>query len=179
MAAILIGTTQSNSALFLYWILFTFSNLGAFTMLWVSRHKSKEKGARYDHPYTKFSGMVKIMPMNAVIMALFMLSLAGMPPFALFWGKFYLMSSAVNEGFIWLAGFMALNSAISVYYYLKLVVYMFLRDPITNDGTVYMKNSSTALTTIIGFSAIATLFAIFLVSPILEMITKFVTASGY
>jgi NADH-quinone oxidoreductase subunit N len=56
---------------------------------------------------------------------------------------------------------------------------MFLRDPITNDGTVYMKNSSTALTTIIGFSAIATLFAIFLVSPILEMITKFVTASGY
>ena len=179
MAAILIGTTQSNSALFLYWIMFTFSNLGAFTMLWVSRHKSKVKGEKFDHPYKKFSGMVKIMPMNAVIMALFMLSLAGMPPFALFWGKFYLMSSAVNEGYIWLAGIMALNSAISVYYYLKLVVYMFLRDPVTNDGTVYIKNSSTALTSIIGFSAMATLFAIFLISPILEMITAFVVASGY
>jgi len=179
MAAILIGTTQSNSALFLYWILFTFSNLGAFTMLWVSRHKSKDKSERYDHPYEKFSGMVKIMPMNAVIMAMFMLSLAGMPPFALFWGKFYLMSAAVNEGYIWMAGFMALNSAISVYYYLKLVVYMFLRDPVTNDGTVYMKNSSATLTAIIGFSAMATLFAIFLISPLLEMITVFVTSSGY
>jgi NADH-quinone oxidoreductase subunit N len=44
MSAILIGTTQANSALFFYWILFTFTNLGAFTMLWVSRHKGNENG---------------------------------------------------------------------------------------------------------------------------------------
>jgi NADH-quinone oxidoreductase subunit N len=181
MSAILIGTTQANSALFLYWILFTFTNLGAFTMLWVSRHKSKQKwgDTRFDHPYEKFSGMVKIMPINAVIMGMFMFSLAGVPPFSLFWGKLYLMSSAVNAGFISLAVIMAVNSAISVYYYLKLVVFMFLKDPIESDGTVYMRNASTALKTIIGFAAAMTLLATIFVSPLLDMITSYVKASGF
>ena len=181
MSAILIGTTQANSALFLYWILFTFTNLGAFTMLWVSRHKGKQKwgDTRFDHPYEKFSGMVKIMPINAVIMGMFMFSLAGMPPFSLFWGKLYLMSSAVNAGFISLAIIMAINSAISVYYYLKLVVYMFLREPATTDGTVYMKNASTALKTVIGFAAAMTLLTTLYVSPLLDMITEYVKASGF
>ena len=181
MSAILIGTTQANSALFLYWILFTFTNLGAFTMLWVSRHKGNKTwgNTRFDHPYEKFSGMVKIMPLNAVIMAIFMFSLAGMPPLSLFWGKLYLMSSAINAGFIILAIIMAINSAISVYYYLKLVVYMFLREPNTNDDTVYMKNSSTALKTVIGFSAFMTLIAIVYVSPLLRIITEYVKSSGF
>jgi NADH-quinone oxidoreductase subunit N len=181
MSAILIGTTQANSALFLYWILFTFINLGAFTMLWVSRHKGEQKWGetRFDHPYEKFSGMVKIMPINAVIMGMFMFSLAGVPPFSLFWGKLYLMSSAVNAGFISLAVIMAINSAISVYYYLKLVVFMFLKDPVEEDGTVYMRNSSTALKTIIGFAAAMTLFATLFVSPLLEMITNYVKSSGF
>lgn len=181
MSAILIGTTQSNSALFLYWILFVFTNLGAFTMLWLTRHKKKKTwgATRYDHPYEKFSGLVKIMPVSAVIMGLFMFSLAGVPPFSLFWGKLYLMSSAVNAGYIGLAIIMAVNSAISVYYYLKLVVYMFLKDPTTNDGTIYMKNASTALKTIIGFAAFVTLLATVFVNPILEMITEYVKASGF
>jgi NADH-quinone oxidoreductase subunit N len=183
MAAILIGTTQANSSLFLYWILFTFTNLGAFTMLWVSRYKSNDEsgwgGTRYDHPYKKFSGMIKIMPINAVIMAIFMLSLAGVPPFSLFWGKLYLMSSAVNAGFIGLAVIMAVNSAISVYYYLKLIVYMFLYDPVSNDGTIYVKNASTPLKVVIGFAAAGTILAIFMMKPLLETITHYVQISGF
>lgn len=87
MAAILIGTTQANSALFLYWILFSFTNLGSFSMLWMSRQKHLPVHQRSDHSYDKFAGMIKTAPMAAIIMALFMLSLAGLPPFALFWGK--------------------------------------------------------------------------------------------
>ncbi len=179
MSAIVIGTTQANSALFLYWVLFLFTNLGAFAMLWVSRHKSKIWHDRFDHPYTKFSGMISIMPFGAVVMGLFMMSLAGVPPFSLFWGKLYLMGAAINSGFIWLAIIMAINSAISVYYYLKLVVYMFLHDPIENDGTIYVKNASTALKTIIGFSTVVTIFAFLLVNPLLELITAYVKASGF
>ena len=181
MSAILIGTTQSNSALFYYWVLFTFTNLGAFTMLWVSRHKAKKGWGdmRYDHPYVKFSGMIQVMPINAVIMAIFMLSLAGVPPFSLFWGKMYLMSSAVNAGFVGLALIMALNSAISVYYYLKLIVYMFLRDPVTNDGTIYMKNSSLPLKVVLGFAAFATVLATFMTNSLLETITHYVKMSGF
>ncbi len=181
MAVILIGTTQANSALFFYWILFTFANLGAFTMLWVSRHKGKGSwgNTQYDHPYEKFSGMVKVMPLGAVIMGIFMFSLAGMPPFSLFWGKLYIMSAAVNAGYIVLAIIMAINSAIAVYYYLKLVVYMFLREPKSSDATVYTKNASTALKTIIGFAAIMTIGATLFIGPLLEIITEYVKISGF
>ncbi len=179
MAAILIGTTQANSGLFFYWILFMFANLGAFTMLWLSRHKTKKFNIRFDHPYEKFAGMVTIMPVGAVLMGIFMFSLAGVPPFSLFWGKMYLISAAINEEYIVLAIIMALNSAIAVYYYLKLVVYMFLKEPVTDDNTKYVKNASGTLKTIIGFSAAATIFAIFFVGSLLEVVTNYVTMSGY
>ena len=132
-----------------------------------------------DDDRDKFSGMVKFMPVNAVIMGMFMLSLAGVPPFSLFWGKLYLMSSAVNSGYIVLAIIMAINSAISVYYYLKLIVYMFLREPQKVDTTIYMKNASTPLKTIIGFAAFMTLMATLLVNPLLDLITNYVKASGF
>lgn len=177
MAAIYIGTTQANSALFLYWILFLFTNLGAFTMLWVSRHK-KIIETRHDHPYEKFSGMIKTMPIAAIAMAIFMLSLAGVPPFSLFWGKIYMIGSAVAADHIYLALIMALNSAIAAYYYLKLIVFMFFKEP-TNDGSVYMINSSISLKVIIGFSLFMTIVAIAYIEPILNFVTASVGASGY
>ena len=180
MAAIMIGTTQANIGLFLYWILFLFTNLGAFTMLWISRHKSNVWHDRFDHPYEKFSGLVQIMPMAATIMAIFMLSLAGVPPFSLFWGKLYIMGAAVNAGYIVLAVIMAINSAISAYYYLKLVVYMFMRDPINVDGqTIYFKNASLSLRTIVGISAVFTIFATAWISPLIDIIAHYVQASGF
>jgi len=180
MAAILIGTTQSNSALFLYWILFSFTNLGSFSMLWMSRQKHLPVHQTSDHSYDKFAGMIKTAPVAAVIMALFMLSLAGLPPFALFWGKLYMISSAVTSGYTILALVMALNSAIAGYYYIKLVVYMFMKEPVLgNDGHVYVSNATLALKSIIGFAAIGTIFAFVAVNPLLEFITAFVYNSGY
>ncbi|MCX6053010.1 MAG: NADH-quinone oxidoreductase subunit NuoN [Campylobacterales bacterium] len=180
MAAILIGTTQSNSALFLYWILFSFTNLGSFSMLWISRQKHLPEHQRSDHTYDKFAGMVQTSPVAASIMGLFMLSLAGIPPFALFWGKLYLISSAVTAGYTILAFIMVLNSAISGYYYLKLIVYMFMKEPLMgNDGHVYVSNATTALKSIIGFAAIGTIFAFIALNPLLEFITAFIYNSGY
>ncbi len=179
MAAVMIGTTQANSALFLYWVLFLFTNLGAFAMLWISRHKSAIWHKRFDHPYEKFSGLVQIMPVGATIMAIFMLSLAGVPPFSLFWGKLYVMSAAVNSGYIVLALIMAINSAISAYYYLKLIVYMFMREPVVDDNTIYFKNASLSLKTIVGLSAVATIFSVVFIAPLMEYITKYVSVSGF
>jgi len=180
MAAILIGTTQSNSALFLYWILFSFTNLGSFSMLWISRQKQLPGYQKTDHSFEKFSGMIKTSPMAAIVMAIFMLSLAGIPPFALFWGKVYLISSAVTSGYTILALIMALNSAIAGYYYIKLIVYMFMKDPIVdNNGEVYIANATTALKSIIGFAIVGTVFAFLAIDPILEFVTAFVYNSGY
>lgn len=180
MAAILIGTTQSNSALFLYWILFSFTNLGAFSMLWISRQKHLPAYQSSDHSYNKFAGMIQTSPVAATIMGLFMLSLAGLPPFALFWGKLYMISSAVTGGYTVLALIMALNSAIAGYYYLKLIVYMFMREPVVNaDGHVFVANATTPLRTIIGIAAVGTIFAFLAVNPVLEFITALVFKSGY
>jgi NADH-quinone oxidoreductase subunit N len=180
MGAILIGTTQANSALFFYWILFTFTNLGAFSMLWVSRHKKKGVWhSRYDHPYEKFSGMVKFMPVNAVIMGVFMLSLAGVPPFSLFWGKLYILSAIVDSGWYIVALIMALNSAIAVYYYLKLIVYMFLKEPELNRGKVVYANRARSLEFVVGLAAFVTITSVFYIDPLLSFITDLVGASGY
>lgn len=180
MAAILIGTTQSNTALFLYWILFSFTNLGAFGMLWMTRQKDVLPGQSTDHGYDKFAGMIKTSPMAALVMGLFMLSLAGLPPFALFWGKLYIISSAVTAGYTVLALVMALNSAVAGYYYLKLIVYMFMKEPV--DGVTadtYTVNASLALKSILGFAVLGTIFAFVALNPLLEFITAFVYNSGY
>ncbi|MCX6072972.1 MAG: NADH-quinone oxidoreductase subunit NuoN [Campylobacterales bacterium] len=179
MAAILIGSTQSNTGLFLYWALFSFTNLGAFSMLWVNRQKNLVPGQSSDHPYEKFSGLVRTMPMAAVVMALFMLSLAGVPPFALFWGKMYLIGSAVSGGYTVLALIMALNSAIAAYYYLKLIVFMFMKEPLPAYGRKYLMNASLSLKTIIGIAAVSAIFGVFAVNPLLKVITLFVYNSGY
>jgi NADH-quinone oxidoreductase subunit N len=179
MAAILIGTTQANTALFLYWTLFMFTNIGAFTMLWVNRHKVTLGKTHFDHPYEKFQGMVYNMPIAASVMALFMISLAGVPPFSVFWGKMYMLSSAVNSGYIILAIIMALNSAIAAFYYLKLVVFMFLKAPVDHDTTNYMNNASLSLKTILGISAAVTLLSVFFVNPMMELFTAYVAVSGF
>jgi NADH-quinone oxidoreductase subunit N len=170
LCAVLIGSKQANEAIFLYLILFMFVNFGAFTLLWIARNRENLYDERYQHPYSKFSGMIKVAPMGAVIMALFMLSLAGIPPFSIFWGKIYIMSAAIQEGFIILAVIMAVNSAIAIYYYLKLIVFMFLKEPLQTNGTVYIENASKPLMVIVGIAAITTVAAMFFVEPVITMI---------
>lgn len=178
MAALALDTTEGTTSIFLYYALYMFTNLGAFAMLWISRHKVRRFDNRYDHPYEKFAGFIHIMPMGAVIMALFMLSLAGVPPFSVFWGKIYVMQAAVNAGYVWLAIVMGLNSAIAAYYYLKLVVYMFLKDVVKDVDTVYY-NLSKPLMAVIGLATVATVTAIFYVQPLISYFYYMISASGY
>jgi len=178
MAALALDTTEGTTAIFLYYALFMFTNLGAFSMLWISRHKQRRFSARFDHPYEKFAGFIHIMPVGAVIMGMFMLSLAGVPPFSVFWGKIYVMQAAVNSGYIWLAIVMGLNSAISAYYYLKLIVYMFLKEPVKDVDTVYY-NLSKPLMAVIGMATLATIGAIFYVQPLISYLYYMISASGY
>ncbi|RXJ55412.1 NADH-quinone oxidoreductase subunit NuoN [Candidatus Marinarcus aquaticus] len=177
MAAIILGTTQSTNAIFLYWSLFLVTNLGGFAMLWLNEDKSKNFCS--DHHLAKYAGMIKTSPIAATMMGLFMLSLAGIPPFALFWGKMYLIGSAVSAGFIVLALIMVLNSAIAAYYYLKPIVYMFLKEPVENSEVQYLSNASTPLKTIVGICAVVTIISTMMVEPLLEIISYYVQISGY
>jgi len=177
MTAIMVGNSQAYSAIFLYWILFMFTNMGAFTMLWIARHKRNLWDSRYQHPYVKFSGMVKVSPMMATIFGIFMFALAGMPPFSVFWGKLYIISTVVDSGHYILAIIMVVNSAIAIYYYMKLIVYMFLKDPITEDGNVYVANATTSLKFVVGVTIIFTVTAAIFVEPILKLIMQLMRTS--
>ena len=179
LVAIALDTTKGYSSIFLYYGLFMFTNLGAFTMLWISRHKYNVHHDRFHHPYSKFAGMIKITPVAAVIMAVFMLSLAGVPPFSLFWGKLYVLSAIVDSGYYGVAIIMALNSAIAVYYYLKLVVYMFLKSPDESNQNVIYANRAFTLELVIGIAAFVTITSIFYIEPLMSFITDLVGASGY
>lgn len=177
MAAILIGTTQATTALFLYWVLFLVTNLGGFAMLWLNRNKDYNTFGS-DHSLEKYAGLIKIQPVTAVLMGLFLLSLAGVPPFALFWGKLYLLGAAVNAGYILLALIMALNSAIAAFYYLKPIVYMFLKEPVVED-LKYMQNSTTISKVVVYLCALFTIVSIFYIQVLMENISYYVQISGY
>lgn len=144
LACIFVGSVDSINALFLYWILFAFSNLGAFGLLWLSHNKKRTFDLRFDFPYAKFSGLIKTAPLFAIGFAVFMLSLGGIPPFGLFWGKIFVISSTINSGYIALAIILLLNSAIAVYYYIKLIIFMFLKEPLSVKPEIYTQNASPA-----------------------------------
>ena len=72
---------------------------------------------------------------------------------------------------------MALNSAVAGYYYLKLIVFMFMKEPEGEKN--YLVNASTSLKTIVGMAAFATIFSFIVVSPLIEFIGGFVYNSGY
>ncbi len=178
LVAVLVGTTRATEGLFLYWILFLFTNLGAFAILWVHRRK-KDKKFGDGHPFEKFAGLVKTSPITASIMGLFMLSLAGVPPVSLFWGKMYLIGATISADELVLAIIMALNSAIAVYYYLKLIVFMFLKDKVEDTNIVVMGNANTTLKSVIGISAIITTVSVLFIDPLLEFIGYYVGISGF
>lgn len=76
-----------------------------------------------------YSGLAYKHPLLALSMTVFLLSLGGLPPFAGFIAKFYIFTAALNEGFVTLVVIAVLNSAISFYYYLKVVVFMYMKEP--------------------------------------------------
>ncbi len=78
---------------------------------------------------SNYAGLAKRAPITAFCMLIFMFALAGIPPTAGYIGKFVLFSSAVYSGLLWLAVLAILNSARSLYYYLRIISYMYLKEP--------------------------------------------------
>jgi len=76
-----------------------------------------------------YAGLGQRQPVAAAVLSLFLLSLLGLPVTAGFFGKFYIFKAAVNSHLIWLAVLMAINSVIGAYYYLRLIVVMYMREP--------------------------------------------------
>ena len=112
------------TALILYMFIYTFVNIGAFALV-VMLRREHVPGDRV----SDFAGLARRAPWAAFAMLIFMLSLAGIPATAGFVGKWYLFGAVVQADYAWLAVVAVINSAISLYYYARVVVMMYMRDP--------------------------------------------------
>ncbi len=122
------GDVLGGQASLFYLLVYAFMNMGAFGVVILIAQKEDEG---YD--IANLAGIGFKYPALGALLALFLVSLGGIPPTAGFVGKFYLFSAAVKNGYIWLAVIGVLNSAASIYYYLRMVVYMYM---VPADGEV-------------------------------------------
>ncbi len=130
----LVAANQLGAVSILYYLLaYTLMNLGAFGVVILVGRKKDSYLNIYD-----YSGLGFQYPGLAVAMSVFMFALAGIPPTAGFVGKFYIFSAAVQAGYIWLAIIGVMNSLVSVYYYLRITVLMYMRPAEADLGPVSM-----------------------------------------
>lgn len=124
-AAIAAGTPRGGAAALFYLLAYAFMNLGAFAVVMAVGAKGDANELMSD-----YSGLGIRRPLLAGAMALFLLSLMGIPPLVGFAGKLYIVEALVNAGSVGLAVLLMLNSVISGYYYLRVIVEMFMHDPV-------------------------------------------------
>ena len=124
LVGVVAGGTFGNGSVLFYLLAYTFTTAGAFGAILLLERAGQE-AVRLDD----FGGLASRHPLLAVALSIFLLSLVGIPPTAGFVGKFYLFGAAVKSGYVWLAVVGVLNSAVAAYYYLRLIVYMYMREP--------------------------------------------------
>jgi proton-translocating NADH-quinone oxidoreductase, chain N len=118
------GGTSGIASVMLYLTFYAFMTLGAFALIAMFR-----KGGLEGDEIEDFAGLAKRQPLAAFVMMVFMVSLTGIPPTAGFIGKFYVFMAAVEAGLSWLAVVALIFSAVSAYYYMRVVMLMYMREP--------------------------------------------------
>ncbi len=151
---ILLGLVISNrmglEAILLYLLIYLFMNLGAFGVVIIVSNSIRSDEIK------DYAGLSQRSPLLALSLAIFLVSLAGIPPTAGFLGKFYIFAACIEAGYAWLAVIAIINSIVAAYYYFKVVRMMYLVEPeeigvIRGDvGSCMALFFTLALTIIIG-----------------------------
>jgi len=156
LAFVAMGTSQPGSpgfydgfkGILIYLLVYTFMNLGAFAVI-TSLRQRNVIGDELDD----MAGLYQRAPVEAVLMLLFLLSLAGIPPAAGFLGKYYIFLSLIESGHYWLASLGVLYSLFGLYYYLKIANSMLMRAPMETERLPL----SLGMRCTLGVTALATL----------------------
>src|SRR5438067_3232556 len=148
LIGIVAGTSRGITATLVYLMVYSFMQLGAFAVVVMLRRADVVGDELKD-----FSGLASRNPFAAFAMLLFMLSLGGIPPTAGFMGKFWLFSAAIDAHYYWLALIGVLNSAVSLYYYIRIVVFMYVKkETLGSEPT-----TSPTLAVVLAVAVIATI----------------------
>jgi NADH-quinone oxidoreductase subunit N len=161
LMGIVAGTSYGITAAMFYLFAYTFMNVGAWGMIMLLRRD----GLSCDR-VDDFAGLIYRNGWAATAMVIFLLSLGGIPPTIGFLGKWYVFGAAIEAGYGWLAVVGAINAAISIFYYLRLVKAMFVTD---TDNDVALV-TSVPLNVTLALSAIITLLGVIWATPFLEWV---------
>ena len=140
LIGVVAGTERGVAAAMVYLGVYVFMQFGAFAVVTMLRRQDVVGDELKD-----LSGLYLRKPFAAVAMLIFMLSLGGIPPTAGFMGKLWLFSAAIESGLVWLAVIFVVNSVISLYYYYRVIVFMWLKDETTGSDLVLSPAMTTAL----------------------------------
>ncbi|HEU4400766.1 MAG TPA: NADH-quinone oxidoreductase subunit N [Candidatus Polarisedimenticolia bacterium] len=154
-------------AVILYLFIYTFVNLGAFALVIMLRREQVVGDRVVD-----FSGLAQRAPWAAFAMLVLMLSLAGIPATAGFIGKWYLFGAAIKAHYAWLAVVAVVNSAISLFYYVRVVVMMYVSEPVDDVRLVPSPGQRVAIASCVAFTLLFGLFP----QPILRLAEKSILA---
>jgi NADH-quinone oxidoreductase subunit N len=144
----------------LYLITYLFMNLGAFAVVIVFYNQNRS------HQIEDYAGLAQRAPGLALLMTIFLLSLAGLPPTAGFIGKLFLFGAAVKADLTWLAIVGVINAVISVFYYWNVVRSMYLL-PVKDPQPV---RAGPGLATALGLATLGTLVLFLFVQPLLQLL---------
>lgn len=124
LVGLVANSAASHRAVIFYLIVYTAMNLGALAIVLSLSRQGDQRVNLED-----YAGLGKTQPLPAAALSLFLISLAGIPLTGGFLGKFYLFSAAIHEGYVGLAIVGVLNSVVSVYYYFRIMVFMYMKEP--------------------------------------------------
>ena len=139
LMGVILLSDKGIAAVLIYFVMYLFMNLGAFFVVMLVANKTGSEDI------SAYRGLGYRSPLIAVAMALFLLSLTGLPPTAGFIGKFYLFAAVLDAKWFWLAVVGAVNSVISLYYYARVLRYMFLRDADDNSKPLPLHRIETLI----------------------------------
>jgi NADH-quinone oxidoreductase subunit N len=124
LVGITAGLAPGAPAVLFYLAVYSLATIGAFGVILLLEREGVEAV-----DLAAYGGLAARHPVLALTLTVALLSLVGMPPTAGFVGKLYLFGAAIQKGFVWLAVIGVLNAVVAAYYYLRLVVYMYMREP--------------------------------------------------
>src|SRR6267142_1188815 len=155
------------AAVLFYLLSYALVKLGAFTIV-SQLGGTGEKNLSLDD----YAGLSQRQPVVAAMLSIYLLSLLGLPVTAGFFGKFYIFKAAVNSHLLWLAVLMAINSIIGAYYYLRVIVLMYMREPSAEAAAVAPVGFPLTVNIVLAVTAIGTILFGVMPNPVINFILQ-------
>ncbi len=143
LMGVVVLSNEGITAVLLYFVIYLFMNLGAFYVVMLIANKIGSEDIE------DYKGLGSRAPFLTVALAIFLISLTGLPPTAGFIGKLYLFAALINHGWVWLAVVGALNSVIALYYYVRVLRNMFLRQGVSEQAPALTFGSVQTVTLLV------------------------------